>query len=184
MKEEISEDVYLRVTTPLARYSNYSNIPLHILENAADRGTRVHQYCELYASNMLFEEIDEDCSQYVNAFKIWFDENVIEVISLEKRLYCHDIKLQGQSDMIARVKDMSDITLIDIKTSLNYSKSWNLQTAAYQYLCSVNDIDITDRLVLQLKKDATFKTYLFSASEYEFDRGIYFSILKAHRYFS
>lgn len=184
MKEEISEDVYLRVTTPLSRYSNYESIPLHILNYAAERGTRVHKYCELYASDMLFEEIDEDCLPYVNAFKKWFDENVIEVISLETRLYCDDIKLQGQSDMIARIKDIEGITLIDIKTSLKYSKSWNLQTAAYQYLCSVNNIAITDRLVLQLKKDSNSESHIFPSQNYEFERDIYLSILKAHRYFS
>ena len=60
---------YTRVTDILKPYRDFSNIPEHILQHAADRGTRVHLYCELYASKMLFEEIDQDCEPYLQAFK-------------------------------------------------------------------------------------------------------------------
>lgn len=184
MKEEIDESIYLRVTTPLARYSGYEAVPLPVLNYAADRGTRVHQYCELYANNMLFGEIDLDCFEYVQAFINWFDENVEEVILTEKRFFCENYKLQGQIDMIARVKGYEGNCLVDLKTSLNPSKTWNLQTAAYQWLAMTNEVQVDHRLVIQVKKDVQFEIYSFPESDYKDEIDLYRGILKAHRYFS
>lgn len=185
MSEEIiDESKYTRVTTPLSRYAGYQKVPVAILDYAADRGTRVHKYAELYAQGMLFGDIDLDCFEYVQAFIQWFDENVTEVISQELRMYCDTLLIQGQCDMIAKVKGYRGNTLVDLKTSLNYSKTWNLQTAAYKYLCTVNERATNDRLVVQVKKDGTFETYCFDAESYSEERETYRAVLKAHRFFS
>lgn len=184
MKEDIDESVYLRVTTPLNRYSGYEAVPTQILDYAADRGTRVHQYCELYAKKMLFGEIDADCIEYVQAFIDWFDENCTEVINQEQRLYSDELMIQGQIDMIGRVKGLEGTCLIDIKSSLKLSKTFNLQTAAYKHLCEINGTRISHRLIVQVKKDGTHEVVEFDENEYETELSIYSDILNAHRYFS
>jgi hypothetical protein len=184
LQHPIHRDDYVRVSTILARYTDYSTVPTNVLDYAADRGTRIHKFCELYSLGMLFEEIDFDCIEYVQAYINWFDENVEEVISTEQRLYCDNVFLQGQIDMIAKIKDMPGNTLVDIKSSLKYSKTWPLQTAAYQYLCSQNDIEITDRLIIQVKKDSTFEPYIFQFEDYHEQKDMFMGMLRAHFYFS
>lgn len=184
MKEKIDESKYLRVTTPLSKYSGYDAVPSNILEYAADRGTRVHMYCTLYAQNMLFGDIDEDCFDYVQSFIDWFDQNVDEVILTEKRLFSDELMIQGQPDLVAILKNKFEPDLIDIKTSVKFSKTWKLQTAAYHHLCSINTINTDDRLVVQLKKDSTFEIFQFSKSDQENDLALYSAILDIHKYFN
>jgi hypothetical protein len=191
-KEIIDESKYLRVTTPLARYAGYENVPANILEYAAGRGTRVHTYAELYAANMLFGEIDQDCIEYVQAYINWHDSNADFVVSTETRLFCEDLLIQGKPDLICSMKDKekfgSGYWLVDLKTSLEYSKSWPLQTAAYAYLCKINNIPLEGRLIVQVSKEGTYKEYLFhdieTPEQYRADLEMYKGILSAHRYFS
>lgn len=185
-KELVDESIYLRVTTPLARYNDYDHVPLPILNYAADRGTRVHNFCRLYALDMLFaSEVDNDCFEYVQAFVNFFDDHVIEVIETEKRLFCDELKIQGQIDLIAKVEGYDDPCIIDIKTSLNLHKTHHLQLAAYRYLCSENKIKVSNRLILQLKKDGSYvlKDLDISLTTYFVDINIYTAILTSHRYF-
>lgn len=173
---------YTRVTEVLSRYSGLDGIPPFILVNAADRGTRVHKYCELYALRMLFGEIDEDCKPYVEAFKKWFDENVEEVIETENRYYCDFYEITGQVDLIIRLKDQQLPCLVDIKTSSKSSKTWDLQTAAYKYLVKESLVYASERYVLHVKKDETFE--LISYSEYDKKIRIFLSALEVHRFFN
>ncbi len=73
--EEIIKPGYTRVTKPLQGFSKYDMIDPDVLANAADRGTRVHKFCEMYAKGLLFSDnmIDEDCLNYVKCFKKWFN---------------------------------------------------------------------------------------------------------------
>lgn len=59
---------YVSVTEILRPYTKLDKIDPVVLANAADSGTRVHKWCTMYAMNMLFGEVDEDCKGYVEAF--------------------------------------------------------------------------------------------------------------------
>jgi hypothetical protein len=144
---------------------------------------------------MLFGEIDPDCVEYVQAFIDWFDNNVEEVILMEKRLFCDHWMIQGTPDLVCKIKWHGysfGYCLVDIKTSLNYSKTWDLQTAAYRYLCIENNIPIEERIIVHLHKDGTFdvieyKDYEKNTPEndqYLEHLNVFGACLKAHRYFS
>ena len=178
------ENRYIRVTTPLQVFSGLENVPSKILEYAADRGTRVHKFCEQYAYSILFSEIDDDCFEYVQAFINWYDENVDSVVFTEKRLYCDELKITGCADMLCILKDESyngKPCLIDIKTSSKPSKTWPLQTAAYKYLCEKNGYDVQERFIVHLKKDGKYSCISYGdnsdASKYQKDLSIYASVL-------
>lgn len=153
---------YARVTEILSPYNNFTQIDPNVLTRAADRGSRVHKYCESYALGLFLPEIDEDCKNYVERFIEWFDERVEEVIFTEKRINDPEIKISGQFDLLVTLKgDDGRRSLIDIKTPENASKSWKLQTAAYRYLCWNNlKIDVDRRLCLQLPKFAQYATII------------------------
>lgn len=67
-----------------------------------------------------------------NAFH-WIDENVQEILQVEKTLYDEKWRFAGTIDLIAMVKGKR--TIIDWKTAAKPSMwSWSLQTAAYSML--------------------------------------------------
>src|SRR5690606_8090596 len=101
---------------------------------AADRGRRVHNYCEAYAQGLFVEVMDEDCKNYVEAFKVWFDSTVSEVIFTEQRINHAGYRLSGAVDMVAILKGDDKPSIIDIKTPKSPSTTWALQTGAYRML--------------------------------------------------
>lgn len=175
---------FYRVTEVLEPYNGLGNIDPIILANAADRGDRVHNFCELYANGMLFQEVDFDCVPYVESFVKWFDSTVEEVISVEERFFCEELKITGALDMSAVLKGDKTPTIIDFKTPVSKSKTWNLQLAAYRYLYNKNkDRKADRRIVLQLpKKGGDAKVHEFT--EHENELHIYFGILEGYRYFN
>lgn len=156
-------DGYARVTEILAPYNDYSHIPPDVLQRAADRGTRAHEYCRQYAAAWALhaadmfdvDEIASDCMPYVMSYIQWHDANVKHVSHQEQRLNCDVIRISGQLDMIVTLHydDLSIKTVIDLKTPQDAKKSWPLQLAAYQYLAEQNGITVHRRAVLQLPKN-------------------------------
>jgi PD-(D/E)XK nuclease superfamily protein len=172
---------YHRVTEVLSKYNDYSLVPPLFLNYAADRGKRVHQYCQLYASHMLFGKVDFDCAPYVQAFVDWFENTIESIVLVERRFNSDTLFITGQIDIIARIKGDDCLSIIDIKTGVSSSKTWNLQTAAYQYLAEENGYKIGRRLVLQLDHDGTYKVHEFL--EYKKEIVIYKAILSAYLFF-
>ena len=140
---------YLRVTEVLKPFTSFDGIDPAVLAKAADRGTRVHKYCELYTQNLVIEKVDDDCIPYVNSFINWFDAMIEEVWVSEMRLSCSKYRITGKLDMVATIKGDQTESLIDLKTPQQASLSWQLQTAAYRYLLRASEgIDISRRVCL------------------------------------
>lgn len=161
---------YRRVTEILQAYTDFSMIDPAVLANAADRGSRVHRFCELYIKNLLIESVDNDCKPYFDSFKFWFDSVVEEVFFIEERLYCNDLKITGQIDLICSLRNSDKKFIIDFKTPQNPSKTWALQTAAYKYLAEKNlEIKIDYRGCLMLDRHAEPPKFLSYDNDMDFE---------------
>jgi hypothetical protein len=144
---------YARVTEILKVFTDFSGIPEGVLANAADRGGRVHDYCEAHALNLFLGEIDEDCKNYVEVFKQWFDSRVEKVICAEKRLNSPTYKISGKFDLLCILKGDNGLSLVDYKTPATESLTWELQTAAYEILTEeCLGLKVQRRICLQLPK--------------------------------
>lgn len=151
MTDEI-EKGYRRITSVISTFTDFGNIDASILKNAADRGTRVHKYCELHSKGLLGIEPEEDAKPYVESFIKWFDIMVQEVLHIEKRLYCDEHMITGQIDLIVKMEE-PDPWIIDIKTPQQESKTWRLQTAGYLHLATQFEPKTYNRACLQLDKN-------------------------------
>lgn len=183
-KQDTIPKNYARVTSVLNPYTNFSGIRPEVLEYAANRGERVHNYCEAYAKGLFLAEIDEDCKNYVEAFERWFDKAVVEVLQLEIRMNCPVMRLSGKCDMIVKIKGDDHFTMVDLKTPLSESKTYRLQTAAYVMLAkSVLNIDCERRMCLMLpKKDA--KAKVAEQLDIERDSKLFTYLLELHHFFN
>lgn len=172
---------YYRVTEILEPYTGLSDVPPDVLKNAADRGDRVHNFCELHAKGMLFQEVDDDCKGYVESFIEWFNSTVEEVISVEERFFCDDLKVTGQVDLICRIIGDTRLSIVDFKTPVSISKTWALQLSCYYNLASKKHA-IGRCFALQLpKKGGAAKVVESEDQDTHFE--IYKGILNAHKYF-
>lgn len=178
----MTKEKYTRVTSVLKTYKDFSKVDSQLLEYSADRGQRVHNFCELYMKNLLFFEVDKDCKPYFESFKKWYDEVINKVLFTEQRLYCVDYKITGQIDCVMTLIGETTPLILDLKTPKNDCKTWRLQTAAYQYLFNKNNrIKVPRRATLRLDKDG--KTAKFNEYTSPHDEKLFFKALELHRFF-
>jgi hypothetical protein len=124
----MEEKDYTRVTSVLAPFAGYGNIPKEILDKAADRGTRAHAAINTYLSGFGSWGVDSDIEGYIKSAEVFFPR-LGRVIHHEERFFNHDLELTGQCDMIAEVDGI--ITLIDWKTSSKPNPTWEAQAGGY-----------------------------------------------------
>ncbi len=146
MKEEIKPG-YTRVSSILSPFSRMDKINPQILSNAANRGTRVHLAADAILADVgfPFEEQDEG---YIESFKLWVSGK--EFIERPSRLYDDEHMITGDLDLLYKNED--GITLVDLKTSANESKSWMLQGSAYSYMAKKLGYNITKIEFVKLNK--------------------------------
>ena len=179
------KDGYLRVTECLSKYNDFSKIDPLILHNACERGTKVHNYCFLYAKQEYFPEPDDNnIAGFVESFAQFFDEMVEDVIELEKRYYDKDFKITGAIDAVVRLRGSDVPVIIDYKTPVAESKTWKMQLSAYKWLYD-NDLNTKEkskrRIALMLKKDGSFPKIIEYTSPQDWE--LYKAALSLHRYF-
>lgn len=173
---------HIRVTEILKPYVSFDKVDPVVLARAADRGTRVHKYCQLYVQNLLIEKIDEDCKPYVESFIQWFDARIEKVWASEVRLSCSKYLISGKPDLLATIKGDTAETLLDYKTPQQVSESWRLQTAAYRYLLRTQGIDVSRRVCLILDKEGGLPKFN-EHTEHETDERLFFNAVELFHFF-
>ena len=174
---------YARVTEVLKLFTSFDGIDPAVLAKAADRGTRVHKYCELYTQNLLIEKVDDDCIPYVNSFIHWFDTMVEEVWVSEMRLSCSKYLITGKLDMVVTIKGDTRETIVDLKTPQQASLSWQLQTAAYRYLMRASQgIDVSRRVCLILDREGKMPK-LVEYTSHEADERLFLNAVELFHFF-
>jgi hypothetical protein len=122
-----------RVTEILSPYADFSAVPPDVLQAAADRGVEVHAACAAYAHN-LWLPVPDNLDGYVRSFKAWFDSYIVEVLAVEEEVIHPAFGYIGHVDLIATVagiRPKQTVCVIDYKSPVTASRSWNCQIAAY-----------------------------------------------------
>lgn len=122
-----------------------------VVANAAQRGTKVHEYCAAYIEDEWLPELEEECLPYFESFKLWFDEEVAKVHLNHKRFFHEELKYTGEIDLLVTLKGGAT-ALVDLKTSSTPSKSWPIQLAAYGKLLELEGFEVFSLVNVHLKK--------------------------------
>lgn len=145
------------VTTVMGLLSQheYMNIDEKTLENAANRGTAVHEAIEIFAKYGVID-LDNEFMGYMNGFREWWQANHPEVIGSELRTY-HRLQLYaGTVDMVAVID--GKVTLIDFKTTARLiEKNCRVQLEAYRQALDSHGIKIERKMILHLRKDGRWE---------------------------
>jgi len=177
------QENFTRVTEILNPFTKFEHIEPAVLEKACERGSMVHRYCELYLKNLLIEPVREDCKPYFDSFLEWINFIKPEILHVEKRVYCEELKITGQIDLVCKYRNSSDIYIIDFKTPVQASPTWALQTSAYKYLAEKEfKIKIANRGCLMLDRKGYIPKFKMYDNEKDFE--LFSKALELYRFFN
>lgn len=166
---------FVRVSTVLKAYSDFSKIPPDILERKCRIGTEVHRAVHAHLDDDLFIP-SEEASVYMPAFYSFIKGaeytpvKVDDTPFLEQRLYSNKLKITGQIDAILQCE--GNDCLYDWKTSYTANRPiWRLQVAMYLLLVKDNGLVMPNHgKVVQLKKKGSYRVHDFFVEDKDFDR--------------
>ena len=140
------------VTTILKPLTDFSTVPPHVLDAASAFGTAVHLACELDDLGTLDEAaLDPALAPYLDAWRKFSAEHAVQWEQIEQRVYHPTMRYAGTLDRFGRVD--GDLTVVDIKSSVQLYPSVGPQLAAYANALSH---PYAKRMAVQLKADGTY----------------------------
>lgn len=174
---------YPSVTQVLAPYAGFDRVRPDVLEAACARGTDTHTPCLAIASGVPFVFVKPELQGYVDSFRRWRDSMVDEVIAVEPALVHTSYLYTGMPDLIVRLKNETEQSVWDLKTSKSKGRVWCGQLAAYKELAIHSGYGAHRVCSLRLREDGSMPI----ADEYTYsdrDFAAFLSALNAWRYFN
>lgn len=148
-----------------------------IRNEAAEKGTRVHLFGELYAKN---RNLKPSCPQEKAIVKFWKDlpEHVI-LVAPELLMYHKDFLFAGTGDILLYNTKTGTYIIADYKTNKDIFKNYKgktllypfedlldmplskfaIQLSLYQMLLEQTGVKVSSRKVVWLKKDGNYELY-------------------------
>lgn len=151
------------VTQLLDKLHDFSGIPVEILDAAKERGTYVHQMCELFDRDELdIPLVPEKYLGYLSGWQAFTHEYGPVWTGIEHRGYSQLFGFAGTMDRVGALiwKTPERVKwVIDIKTSADPHPVWGMQTAAYRQILAEEDAlyALARRATVQLSADGRFK---------------------------
>ena len=118
------------VTQILRGLDDFSKVPARVLEQARDRGQRVHAACNLDVLGILDENtVDDEVAPYLAQFRRFLRESGFTPTLTECRVYDEKLWYAGTLDLFGDLPGCMDVQ-IDIKSGA-IPRSVGPQTSAY-----------------------------------------------------
>lgn len=156
---------YNRVTDILYPFAGYGSIDPYILNNAAERGKKVHMVCDAIISDMGMPEIDESIKPYIDSFNLYLEEHPKRFIANSRRFFCDVYQITGEVDAI--YESTYGTTLVDFKTSAREGRTWGCQGSAYVYLAQLENIKIERIEFVMLSKTGNRPSIIYYEEDFE-----------------
>ena len=151
------QTLQLPSVTQLLRFVSreiYGEVPSHILDAAADRGTKVHEAIEMVAK-FGWMEADDEAMPYMLAYQEWEKEHGFKTLVSEYRMYHRTRLYAGTAD--ALFMDGNDVCLMDIKTSKTVLEGLTAaQLYGYSEALKSHGVEVVRAYILHLKNDSTY----------------------------
>ena len=165
--------------------------PVGVVQQAAARGTRVHELCALYDMDALPDEIEAELVGYVKAWAAFCRDYKPVWRHIELPLYGSPATGLPFAGTLDRIGEIDGRTLVvDIKTTASLDRPAKValceQITGYEWLADVNDIDVScgAGMGVQLFADGNYRVHLIAeiAKKYDFRRvTMFFELRKLHK---
>ena len=161
--------------------------PVGVVQQAAARGTRVHELCALYDMDALPDEIEAGLVGYVKAWAAFCRDYKPVWTHIELPLYGEidtGLPFAGTLDRIGEID--GEMPVVDIKTAASLDRPAKValctQIGDYEWLADLNDIDVSygAGMGVQLFANGHYRVHLTQAIEqkYDFRRATMFRALR------
>jgi len=132
-------------------------------QEAADRGSAVHELCDRYARGMRYDRDGTNLLvsyPYLSSFSKWLRDTGAYVVRTETGIdaVLAGRRFAGRYDILADID--GKMTVVDIKTSSGAARWHQIQVAAYAYACKA-----THAAVLYLKPHMAYRERRLNAAE-------------------
>jgi hypothetical protein len=163
----------------LCGFTDYDGIPQEVLDNAADRGSRIHAVCWSIAryGDVDLTWLDEEIEPYIAAYrkaiselnftvdKEWVESPVIATVG--------GMKFACTPDVIGTRHPWPWV--IELKTTAKESKAWAIQTVAQAIARFGCLAESAKRMAIMLRKDGTYRCCVHDNHSY--DRSVFLAAL-------
>jgi hypothetical protein len=145
---------------------DYRGVRPDVLQHKSEIGIAVHRSVELLLQkNLDWDTVDEAAMNYVVGTELWLRDMRFELESCEQQgvLDVYGMKIGYQYDLLGRIWYQGNLrpVIVDLKTAVQTSVSWALQTAAYALAARrrgrIKTGEACLRVVLHLQKDGRVK---------------------------
>jgi len=143
--------------------ANYAHIREKTLQNAANRGTSVHNSIEVWIKYEI-EDVNPEHRGYFSAFREWWDLKKPIVVGSEVRVYHRILRYGGTVDLLAYIDDK--LTLVDFKTTSSLvDMTCGVQLEAYAQALVSHGIPVEDKMILHLKNNGKYKEHSYAVND-------------------
>lgn len=104
--------------------------PEKMKTDAADLGTRCHEYFEKFIRGQAPEKVEADILPAVDAFNAWFKQSGLTIVAGDTKVAALSLGVGGALDALA-MDESEDFVLLDYKTSNGIYDEYALQVALY-----------------------------------------------------
>lgn len=154
--------------------ADFSGVPTHNLEKAANRGTDIHLACDRFDRDGTIVK-EDDAYPYVQQWVDFCDLFKPKWELIEEQVFCHNSLYAGTLDRLGRIGGRT--VLVDIKTGAK-SKSHPIQTAAYVMAYRGDRVRRIERWCVYLTPK-TFKVEEHTSIQ---DSAVFLSALNVYKY--
>ena len=150
--------------------------PVGVVQQAAARGTRVHELCALYDMDALPDEIEAELVGYVKAWAAFCRDYKPVWKHIELPLYGEidtGLPFAGTLDRIGEIDGRTRV--VDIKTAASLDRPAKValceQITGYEWLADLNDIDVSygAGMGVQLFANGNYRVHLTAKIVQKYD---------------
>ena len=151
-----------RLMEPL-KASCYAGVSGRTLENAAKKGTSVHNSIENWLKFGI-EDVPAEHRGYYDGFREWWDKYNPVMIASEMKMYHKLMRYGGTIDLLCLLGD--ELALVDFKTTYTLLEmTCGVQLEAYSQALASHGIKIQRKYILHMKKDGKWAFPEFPAKD-------------------
>ncbi len=142
----------------LSGIAGMDHVPRAVIENAARRGSRVHEYTQLMDEGLVDElpDVGDEIYPYVSAYQSFREDTDFEITGVEVLFRHLGLQFVGRVDRVGTLN--GNRCVIDIKNTASKPKaSVGFQLAGYEMGVCPPLTAPADRYALWLKKNGKYK---------------------------
>lgn len=159
--------------------SDFSGIPLDVMERARDFGKAVHKACELHDLNTLDPAtLDSAIALSLEAWAKFKADVGAEVEEIEMPVYSKKLWVAGTLDRVVLIGGKR--ILVDIKSSAAVYPAMKIQLAGYKILYEeMSGVKIHGRMIVQVARNGS---YITTSCDDESDESVFLSCVQIHKF--